>query len=152
MTDSATQSNFDSVLVIEDEEGMAEVLSLNLRSAGLAVEVIRDGISALARLDNPPPEAVVLDLGLPEVSGYRVMRVLRNTPGWEETPVVVATAYNFEEAADVIRDGVDEFMTKPFDMDDLVRRVVGVIGARRLTRTKSAGGERACLDDSAEVE
>ena len=62
---------------------MAEVLSLNLESAGLEVEVIRDGVSALVRLDRAPPDAVVLDLGLPEVSGYRVMRVLRHTPGWE---------------------------------------------------------------------
>jgi DNA-binding response OmpR family regulator len=119
---------------------MAEVLSLNLESAGLEVEVIRDGISALARLDDSPPDAVVLDLGLPEVSGYRVMRVLRNTAGWENTPVVVATAYNFEEAADVIRDGVDEFMTKPFDMDDLVRRVISVIGAKRRSGTEGSTG------------
>ena len=106
---------------------MAEVLSLNLKSVGLNVEVIRDGVSALARLDHAPPDAVVLDLGLPEVSGYRVMRVLRNTRGWERTPVLVATAYNFEEAADVIREGVDDFLTKPFEIDDLVRRVMALI-------------------------
>ena len=119
---------------------MAEVLSLNLESAGLEVEVIRDGVSALARLDHAPPDAVVLDLGLPKVSGYRVMRVLRNTPGWEATPVLVATAYNFEEAADVIREGVDDFLTKPFEMDDLVRRVIVLIRGKRRTDAESQGG------------
>ena len=127
LTGSVSCNRGSTVLLIEDEEGMAEVLSLNLESAGLEVEVIRDGVSALARLDNAPPDAVILDLGLPEVSGYRVMRVLRHTPGWEDTPVLVATAYNFEEAADVIREGVDDFLAKPFEMDDLVRRVVALI-------------------------
>ena len=127
MTSSVSCHRRNTVLLIEDEEGMAEVLSLNLESAGLEVDVIRDGVSALARLDQAPPDAVILDLGLPEVSGYRVMRVLRHTPGWEHTPVLVATAYNFEEAADVIREGVDDFLTKPFEMDDLVRRVVALI-------------------------
>ena len=140
MTESRSVPKKDAVLVIEDEEGMAEVLSLNLQSAGLEVEILRDGISALTRLDNPPPDAVVLDLGLPEVSGYRVMRVLRNTAGWEDTPVVVATAYNFDEVADVIRDGVDEFLTKPFDMDDLVGRVIRVIEAKRRAKAKNSGG------------
>ena len=135
MTVPAAGSRRNTVVVIEDEEGMAEVLSLNLESAGMEVEVIRDGVSALARLDHAPPDAVVLDLGLPEVSGYRVMRVLRNTPGWEGTPVLVATAYNFEEAADVIREGVDDFLTKPFEMDDLVRRVAALIPGRPQTET-----------------
>ena len=138
MTGAATSPRRNTVLVIEDEEGMAEVLSLNLEAAGLEVEVIRDGVSALARLDHAPPDAVVLDLGLPEVSGYRVMRVLRNTAGWEDTPVLVATAYNFEEAADVIREGVDDFLTKPFELDDLVRRVIALFRRKRRTDARKA--------------
>ena len=129
MSDPADSSK-GTVLLIEDEEGIAEVLSINLAAEGLVVETIRDGISALARLDAAPPDIVLLDLGLPEVSGYRVMRVLRRTPGWENTPVMVVTAYNFEEAADVIRDGVDEFVTKPFEIGDLVGRVVEIIDGK----------------------
>ena len=116
-----------SVLVIEDEPGIAETIALHLQAEGLKVEIVVDGLAALVRLDSPPPDLVLLDLGLPEVSGFRVMNVLRRTPGWERTPVVVATAYNFEEAQEIIRDGIDEFMTKPFDMRDLVERVGAVI-------------------------
>ena len=116
-----------SVLVIEDESGIAETIALHLQAEGLKVEIVVDGLAALVRLDSPPPDLVLLDLGLPEVSGFRVMNVLRRTPGWERTPVVVATAYNFEEAQEIIRDGIDEFMTKPFDMRDLVERVGAVI-------------------------
>ncbi len=131
MSDPADSSK-GTVLLIEDEEGIAEVLGINLAAEGLVVETIRDGISALARLDAAPPDIVLLDLGLPEVSGYRVMRVLRRTPGWENIPVMVVTAYNFEEAADVIRDGVDEFVTKPFEIGDLVGRVVEIIDGKTL--------------------
>ena len=120
-----------SVLVIEDEPGIAETIALHLQAEGLKVEIVVDGLAALVRLDSPPPDLVLLDLGLPEVSGFRVMNVLRRTPGWERTPVVVATAYNFEEAQEIIRDGIDEFMTKPFDMKDLVERVGAVIRRKR---------------------
>lgn len=121
------------MLVIEDEEGMAEVLGIHLEAAGMAVEKVSDGVSALARLDGPAPDVVLLDLGLPRVSGYRVMNVLRHTRGWEEIPVVVVTAYNFEEAGEVIRAGIDEFLAKPFELEDLVARVANVINRRRKT-------------------
>jgi DNA-binding response OmpR family regulator len=116
-----------SVLLVEDEAGLAETIALNLEAVGLQVECIGDGLSALGRLESAPPDAVILDLGLPQVSGQRVMRVLRRTAGWEATPVIVLTALNFEEAQDVIRAGVDEFIPKPFEMADMVNRVLTLI-------------------------
>lgn len=115
------------VLVVEDEAGLAETIAINLQAAGLRVECIGDGLAALHRLEEPPPNAVILDLGLPEISGHRVMRVLRRTDGWEDTPVVILTALNFEEAQDVIRAGVDEFISKPFEMADMVHRVLTLL-------------------------
>ena len=99
-------------------------------SAETAHERVDVHSTVLRRNDGQGARIVLLDLGLPEVSGYRVMRVLRRTAGWEHTPVMVVTAYNFEEAADVIRDGVDEFVTKPFEIGDLVGRVVEIIGGK----------------------
>jgi DNA-binding response OmpR family regulator len=119
-----------SVLLVEDEAGLAETIALNLEAVGLQVECIGDDLSALGRLEATPPDAVILDLGLPRVSGQRVMRVLRRTAGWEATPVVVLTALNFEEAQDVIRTGVDEFIPKPFEMTDMVDRVLTLIERR----------------------
>ncbi len=116
-----------SVLLVEDEAGLAETIALNLEAAGVRVECIGDGMAALGRLDEPAPDAVILDLGLPQISGQRVMRVLRRTAGWERTPVVLLTALNFEEAQDVIRVGVDEYIAKPFDMSDLVQRVLALV-------------------------
>ncbi len=70
-----------SVLLVEDEAGLAETIALNLEAVGLQVECIGDGLGALGRLESAPPDAVILDLGLPRISGQRVMRVLRRTAG-----------------------------------------------------------------------
>jgi DNA-binding response OmpR family regulator len=116
-----------SVLLVEDEAGLAETIALNLEAVGLQVECIGDRLGALGRLESAPPDAVILDLSLPRISGQQVMRVLRRTAGWEATPVIVLTALNFEEAQDVIRAGVDEFIPKPFEMTDMVDRVLTLI-------------------------
>lgn len=120
-----------TVLIIEDEPGVAEILQVNLQAAGHAVSVVGDGQEALAALDQDPPDLVLLDLNLPRVSGFRVIEVMRRTSGWDAVPVVVVTAYNFEEAVDVVRAGVDEFLTKPFDVADVLAAV------DRVTRNRS---------------
>ena len=112
-----------NIAVIEDEPGVAEILQINLEAAGHTVTTLPDGQAALAALDGDPPDLVVLDLNLPHVSGFRVIEVMRRTPGWADVPVVVVTAYNFEEAVDVVRAGIDDFLTKPFDVADVIAAV-----------------------------
>lgn len=119
-----------SILVIEDEPGVAEIMTVNLVTAGHDVVSVKDGNSALEMLAEDPPDLVLLDLNLPQVSGFRVITVMRRTPEWQDVPVVVVTAYNFEEAMDVVRSGVDEFLTKPFDVQDLLEIVGRVLGKR----------------------
>jgi DNA-binding response OmpR family regulator len=128
------------ILIIEDEPGVAEILQVNLQGAGHAVAAAADGEEALSALDQDPPDLVLLDLNLPRVSGFRVIEVMRRTAGWEEVPVVVVTAYNFEEAVDVVRVGVDEFLTKPFDVSDVLAAVDRVMGGRRGGEPTAAGG------------
>ncbi len=124
-----------NIAVIEDEPGVAEILQINLEAAGHTVTTLPDGQAALAALDGDPPDLVVLDLNLPHVSGFRVIEVMRRTPGWADVPVVVVTAYNFEEAVDVVRAGIDDFLTKPFDVAD-------VIAAVRRAIDRARGGDR----------
>ncbi len=108
---------------------MAEIMTVNLIAAGYDVATVQDGEAALAALSSDPPDLVLLDLNLPRVSGFRVMTVMRRTPAWAEVPVIVVTAYNFEEAVDVVRAGVDDFLTKPFDVNDLLAIVERVVSA-----------------------
>ncbi len=120
-----------NIAIIEDEPGVAEILQINLEAAGHTVTTLPDGQAALAALDGDPPDLVVLDLNLPHVSGFRVIEVMRRTGGWADVPVVVVTAYNFEEAVDVVRAGIDEFLTKPFDVADVIAAVGRVIDRTR---------------------
>ena len=129
-----------NIAVIEDEPGVAEILQINLEAAGHTVTTLPDGQAALAALDGDPPDLVVLDLNLPHVSGFRVIEVMRRTPGWADVPVVVVTAYNFEEAVDVVRAGIDDFLTKPFDVADVIAAVGRAINRARGGDREPPGG------------
>lgn len=116
----------ERVLVVEDEGGLAEIIRLHLEESGYQVDVAPDGLTALRRFDEARPALVVLDLGVPEVSGYRLMSLFkRSDPGSTQPKpkVIIVTARDFEEAREVVRLGADDFVTKPFDPQDLVRRV-----------------------------
>jgi len=120
------------VLLIEDEPGLAEILALNLRLAGYQVETAMDGLTAWQRFEADPPDVVVLDLGLPALSGFRLLELMRDsTPSLS---VIVITALDFEEAEEVASYGVDGFMTKPFAPKALVRQVEYALARRRQAR------------------
>ena len=129
-----------SILVIEDEPGVAEILQVNLQAGGHAVSVVGDGQEALGALDREPADLVLLDLNLPRVSGFRFIEVMRRTPGWDAVPVVVVTAYNFEEAVEVVRVGVDEFLTKPFDVAEVLAAVDRVMSNQSPGDSAATGG------------
>lgn len=118
------------VLLVEDEPGLLEILALNLRAAGYQVETARDGLAAWQRFEAAPPDVVVLDLGMPTISGFRLLELIRNRDA--SPPVVVITALDFEEAEEVVARGVEGFMTKPFEPKALVRQVEYVLARRRL--------------------
>ena len=119
-----------TVLLIEDEPGLLEILALNLRAAGYRVETAQDGLVAWQRFEAAPPDVVVLDLGLPTMSGFRLLELIRDSAS--SPPVIVITALSFEEAEEVVARGVDGFMTKPFEPRALVRQVEYVLARRRL--------------------
>lgn len=124
MPDQAEAGPKGSVLVAEDEPGLADVLALHLRAAGYDPVVAPDGLEALHALDRPIlPVAIVLDLHLPRVSGFRVLEVLKQRPETAGIPVLVLTALSFAEVRGVARAGVDDFLTKPFHPTEVVRRV-----------------------------
>ncbi|MFL6129235.1 MAG: response regulator transcription factor [Mycobacteriales bacterium] len=120
------------VLVVDDDETIGDVVRRYLERDGLAVEVVRDGASALARALADPPDAVVLDLMLPGMSGLDVCRRLReaDTGGW--VPIVMLTALG-EESDRVLglELGADDYVTKPFSPRELALRVQSVLRRSR---------------------
>lgn len=105
------------VLIIEDEEGLLEILELNFRAAGYRVRTATDGVTGWQEFDREPPDLIVLDLNLPKMSGFRLLELVRSE---SDLPVLILTAYDFAEAEEVARYRPDAFVKKPFDVKVLV--------------------------------
>jgi two-component system KDP operon response regulator KdpE len=109
------------ILVVEDEPGLRKALGINLRARGYEVALAEDGRSALAAASQHPPDAVILDLGLPDMDGAEVIAGLR---GWSKVAIVVLSARSEEpDKVTVLDAGADDYVTKPFGMDELLARL-----------------------------
>jgi two-component system KDP operon response regulator KdpE len=109
------------VLVVEDEPGLRKALGINLRARGYEVALAADGKAALTAASRHPPDAVILDLGLPDIDGADVIQGLR---GWSRAPIVVLSARSEEpDKVTVLDAGADDYVTKPFGMDELLARL-----------------------------
>ena len=110
-----------AVLVVDDEPHLVRTLAINLRARDYAVETAGDGRSALQAFHDAAPDLVVLDLGLPDLDGVEVLRRIRET---SDVPVIVLSARTDSvdkvEALDL---GADDYVTKPFGMDEFLARV-----------------------------
>jgi two-component system KDP operon response regulator KdpE len=109
------------VLVIDDEPAMLRALSINLRARGYDVRTAADGAGALVAAAEHRPEIVVLDLGLPDMDGGEVILGLR---GWTAVPVLVLSGRSDSvDKVEALDAGADDFVTKPFEMDELLARM-----------------------------
>ena len=109
------------VLVVEDDVPLRRALSTNLTARGYDVDVVGTGEEALANAARVHPDVVLLDLGLPGIDGIEVVRGLR---GWSRVPIVVLSARETEHAKVAALDaGADDYVTKPFGMDELLARL-----------------------------
>ncbi len=109
------------VLVVDDEPQIVRALRINLRARGYEVDAAPDGRTALDLAARRHPDVIVLDLGLPDMEGAEVIRGLR---GWTNVPIIVLTArHASEEKVDTLDVGADDYVTKPFGMDELLARL-----------------------------
>lgn len=109
------------VLVVDDDMALSRALAINLRARGYEVSVASDGRAALDVLARFHPEVVILDLGLPDLDGIEVLHGIR---GWNQVPVVVLSARTTsDEKVDALDAGADDYITKPFEMNELLARI-----------------------------
>ncbi len=109
------------VLVVDDDRALARALAINLKARAYDVDVALTGKDALASASRHPPDVVVLDLGLPDMDGLEVLQGLR---GWTSVPVLVLSAREEQsEKVAALDAGADDYVTKPFGMDELLARL-----------------------------
>lgn len=121
------------VLVVEDEPQILRTLAINLRARSYEVHTAATGAEALAVAAAYPPDLVVLDLGLPDLDGVEVIGVLR---GWTTAPILVLSGRtDSADKVDALDAGADDYVTKPFGMDELLARL------RAMVRRGTPAGE-----------
>jgi len=109
------------VLVVEDDPQLVRALVINMQARGYGVDAAPDGATALRLAAARQPDVVVLDLGLPDMDGTDVIKALR---GWTRVPILVLSARRAsDEKVTALDAGADDYITKPFSMDELLARL-----------------------------
>ena len=125
MTRSAGNGSAGRVLVVEDDEGIREMLKYNLSSAGFSVQEASDGVAGLRTARTARPDLVLLDLMLPGMSGFDFCRALRKS---SRVPIIMITAKDAEVDKIVgLELGADDYITKPFSIREVLARVNAVL-------------------------
>ena len=141
------------LLVVDDEDSLVDLVATALRFAGYQVTTEQNGFDALRSVKTAPPDLVVLDVNMPDLDGFEVCRRLRRDG--HEMPVIFLTARdNLEDLRSGFRHGGDDYLTKPFSLEELSLRIAallrrsqgGVAGPRRI-----ASGELVIDEDAHRV-
>ncbi len=121
------------ILVVDDDPQIRRALRINLRARSYDVDLAADGAAALRSVVDHPCDLVVLDLGLPDMDGVEVIHGLR---GWTDVPIIVLSGRaGGEDKVAALDAGADDYVTKPFGVDELLARI------RAVTRRLSSGAE-----------
>ncbi len=114
-----------SILVVDDERGFCDVVTVILESQGYQVHMAHHANDALDMLDEATPDLILTDMMMPEIDGVGLIKRLRETPAWAEIPVVVVSAYTEPEIQEnAFAAGATGFISKPFSASEL-RSTVG---------------------------
>ena len=124
----ASDESTGRVLVVEDDEAIADVLRRTLRQEGHEVRSAGDGVEALALAEEFVPDVVILDLGLPKLDGAEVLRRLR---GSSDVPILILTARaELDDRVEGLDSGADDYLVKPFERRELLARMRALMRRR----------------------
>ncbi|HKW78525.1 MAG TPA: response regulator transcription factor [Candidatus Limnocylindria bacterium] len=116
------------MLVVEDDAALGDVMVTALRDEGMDARLARDGDEAMRFVDATEPSVIILDLMMPKRDGFSVLRELRADGRIQRVPVVVVTAiFGLSERMYATELGAADYVTKPFELDDLIARVRALV-------------------------
>jgi len=128
------------VLVVDDERPLLRALGVHLRARGYEVDLVETGEAAIARCATGHHDAAIVDLGLPGIDGIEVVKGLR---GWTSIPIIVLSArQQHTQKVEALDAGADDYVTKPFNMEELLARSDGPVPIRircRWSRRRISG-------------
>lgn len=117
------------VLVVEDDVALASVMVTTLRARGYTVGTVKTAAAAMEWAAQHHPDVVLLDLGLPDMSGVEVLRSLRM---WSQVPVIVVSARHDQQGKiHALDEGADDYVTKPFGVGGVVGAGAGSVASSR---------------------
>lgn len=123
------------VLLIEDDPPLARLVRESLPSEYFELELAETGRDALERLRRQIPDVILLDWNLPDIDGLKICQNLKETPETRHVPIIMLTAYGeTTRKVSALETGADDYITKPFDSDELVARI------RAILRRRESGG------------
>ncbi|WP_181785689.1 response regulator [Streptomyces phytophilus] len=136
------------VLVVDDEPQIVRALVINLKARKYEVDAAHDGATALKLAADRHPDVIVLDLGLPDMDGVDVIRGIR---GWTRVPILVLSArHSSDEKVQALDAGADDYVTKPFGMDELLARLRAAV--RRAEPAAPEGDQAVVTTDAFTVD
>jgi two-component system, OmpR family, alkaline phosphatase synthesis response regulator PhoP len=143
MVKAAEETRVRSIIIVEDDEDIADSIRFNLEREGFRVRVAVTGEDALNLILNGPPNLILLDLNLPGMNGFEICRRLRAESTTAKIPIVMLTA-RADETDKVLglNMGADDYVTKPFSMRELVARINAT-----LRRSETVGSDRPIFDN-----
>ncbi len=132
-----------SVLIVEDDKNIAELLHLYLEKEGYAVTIASDGAQGLSKFHAIKPDIVLLDIMMPVMDGWAVCKAIRSE---SQTPIIMLTAKSqTEDKVTGLKSGADDYITKPFEMKEVLARIEAVL-RRSSGQTGEPAARRLCFD------
>ena len=120
-----------TILVVDDEPFIQRSLSFVFKKEGYEVEVARDGEEGLRKARSLKPRIIFLDLMMPKMNGFNTCRAIKADPELKDSYVIILTAKGQEiDKEQGLREGADEFLTKPFSPKEIVARIRSILGER----------------------
>lgn len=117
-----------SILLVDDDEILVEIMADHLQAEGHMVSVVYDGTDVLRAVHDAEPDLLVLDYNLPGLSGLEILRELRSRPYGKDLPILMLTAKTGRLlSARALQDGVDDYLIKPVTPDLLLRRIEALL-------------------------
>src|SRR6266478_6701111 len=117
-----------TILIVEDERDVVDLLTLNLRKAGFTISSTTDGAAGLHKARREKPSLIILDLMLPKMPGLEICKILKSDPGTRQIPIMMLTA-KAEEIDRIVglEFGADDYVTKPFSPREVILRIGAIM-------------------------